>query len=93
LPRAQFEGEDFLNQDLDDVAEVALISCLNIVSIGLNTETEARFQKRGDQSGFYFNCQLQPQAFLFPLIKTGFPDLIPQRLEKSTFIKVGSCRA
>jgi len=78
----QFEGGIFLIRDYRCVASGMILANTLINRIG-TLEDEARFQKRGDQSGFlYFNSFNFSSGFLFELMKNVVFDLIRKRPRK-----------
>jgi ribonuclease D len=89
LALGQFEGEIFLIEDLDDVAEVADFLSQHRI-IGFDTETKPAFKKGVTNQVSLLQLSTSAQAFLFRTHKTGFPDLIRNVLEKEHIIKVGA---
>jgi ribonuclease D len=89
LALGQFEGEIFLVEDLDDVAEVADFLAQHQV-IGFDTETKPAFKKGVTNQVSLLQLSTSAQAFLFRTHQIGFPDLIRNVLEKENIVKVGA---
>jgi ribonuclease D len=89
LALGQFEGEIFLVEDLDDVAEVADFLSQHQI-IGFDTETKPAFKKGVTNQVSLLQLSTSAQAFLFRTHQIGFPDLIRNVLEKENIVKVGA---
>lgn len=89
LPLGQFEGEIYLIDKLEDVAEVADFLKTQSI-IGFDTETKPAFRKGVFNQVSLLQLSTKTQAFLFRLNEIGFPDVIRDVLEREHIVKVGA---
>ena len=89
LPLGHFEGEIFLLDTPDEVAEVAAFLSTQKV-IGFDTETKPAFKKGVRNEVSLLQLSTEDQAFLFRLNQIGFPTPIRNVLEKESIRKVGA---
>ena len=89
LPLGQFEGEIYLIDNLEDLAEVADFLKTQFI-IGFDTETKPAFRKGVVNQVSLLQLSTSSQAFLFRLNEIGFPDEIRDVLEREHIVKVGA---
>lgn len=89
LPLGQFEGDIYLVNKVEDVAEV--VEFLGTQSIlGFDTETKPAFRKGVINPVSLLQLSTKTQAFLFRLNDIGFPNDLRTLLEKDHIVKIGA---